>query len=338
MEKSEYRYFDTFVRNTKVKISNSHTLNLLYLQFVVLELSELLISHKSYKDSIRFKCGEIFSVMFMITQDIPALRPCVKSSRPNNKWDLDKDQSIKLSNLMTKMKLVIYNYIQVMNQPWDRNSFEALQLEVDEFTLIVWEISNTMTIHDLLSLTIQINSKKQLLHQKSQIISYKPYMANAYEIKSIYPWKYTWNHYSMEFWEYLNQCGTIKMGKEYSIEELLDILKEIICHKLVEHELSEETITLELSFYLNTPTSELNINDVRTLIYPLLYHLNIKSYEEIWMEKHKNSWRNTKELKNIAIQENKIIKYPPCPLKENYSVPQEKENNVPIVQEDSTNS
>jgi predicted small metal-binding protein len=120
----------------------------------------------------------------------------------------------------------------------------------------------------------------------------------------------------MEFFEFLNQCGTITMGKEYEMEELLEAIKEIIEHKRTEHNMNDEMITLEFSFFLNTPIEELNTNDTNTFIYPLLFHLLTKSYEDLWMDKHKSAWPTTYALKRSYTQTLISIKYPPCPLKD----------------------
>jgi predicted small metal-binding protein len=106
----------------------------------------------------------------------------------------------------------------------------------------------------------------------------------------------------MEFFEFLNQCGTITMGKEYEMEELLEAIKEIIEHKRTEHNMNDDMITLEFSFFLNTPIEELNTNDTNTFIYPLLFHLLTKSYEDLWMDKHKSAWPTTYALKRSYTQ------------------------------------
>jgi hypothetical protein len=108
-------------------------------------------------------------------------------------------------------------------------------------------------------------------------MTYKPFMQASFEAKSIYPWRYTWNRYSMEFLEYLNQCGKIRLGQEYAMYELLEIIRDIIQHKKDDHHMSNEIIGLEFSFSLNTPIEELNVLDTNTFIYPLLFHILSKS-------------------------------------------------------------
>jgi hypothetical protein len=315
--KSEYSYFSTFVKHTKTKISTSPALNFLQLQCILMELGELLINKKHDKDDIRFKCGDIMATTFLIAQDIPQLRPCFPSTKLHHKWSLDLDQSGKLPLLMTASKEIMSAYIQLSTNSWDSSTFNNLQEKLDNFTYTIWEISNTPEIHSLLSLQIQITSHYHILMEKQQIISYKPFMKTSFESKSIYPWKYNWNHYSLEFLEYINQCGKIRLGIEYSIEEIVEILKDIIYHKQKDHNIEPEAIQLELSYFLNTPTEEINIDDANTLQYPLLFHLTSKTYEEIWHQKHKSSWRTPLELKKSHIQILASVKYPPCPTHRN---------------------
>jgi predicted small metal-binding protein len=147
-------------------------------------------------------------------------------------------------------------------------------------------------------------------------MAYKPFMQKSFESKSIYPWRYTWNRYSMEFLEYLNQCGKVVLGKEYAMYELLEIIREIIEHKRNDHHMSNEIIALEFSFFLNVPIEEINVSDTRTFIYPILFHLLSKSFEELWMDKHKLAWRTPYDLKRSHAQILNSIKYPPCTLRE----------------------
>jgi hypothetical protein len=314
--KSEYNYYTNFVKNTKTKISSSPAVNFLQLHCLLLELMEVLVTKKHDLDDIRFRCCEIMATTFNVVSDIPQLRACFPSNKHHTKWILERDQSPRLPDLLKASRELLVAYINIALNTWDSTTLSTLQEKLDEFTFILWDISNTPDIHNMLSLSIQITSHYHILQERQQTMAYKPFMQKSFESKSIYPWRYTWNRYSMEFLEYLNQCGKVVLGKEYAMYELLEIIREIIEHKRNDHHMSNEIIALEFSFFLNVPIEEINVSDTRTFIYPILFHLLSKSFEELWMDKHKLAWRTPYDLKRSHAQILNSIKYPPCTLRE----------------------
>lgn len=312
-EKSEYKYFENFVKNTTIKMNISPTILLLKLQCILMELGEIVLSKAHDKDDIRFKCGEVLTATFVFGCEIPKLIPCFPYARTKYKYSTDKDQTAKFPTLLKNMKEINNTYISIICNTWDPNSIRCLQEKIDNFTYTLWELSNTSDIHDLMSMTIQVYSHNHIVHEKAQLLSCKPFMKDVFEAKSIYPWKYIWNSYSNEFLEYINKCESLHLGKEYSMGEILEIMEKLIKHKLSDHKYTEDTVSLELSFFLNTPVNEIDIHDLRTIQYPLLHHLLSKTFEEIWINKHKGEWRNTgnKEQQTITLTR----KLPTCILK-----------------------
>jgi hypothetical protein len=277
---------------------------------------EALLTKSHDMDDIRFRCCDIMSTIFSIVQDLPQLRPCFPAVKHHTKWILEIDQGNRLGELMKASRGLLIAYINLSINAWDQSAFNNLQDKMDDFTYLIWDLSNTPDIHNFLSLSIQITSHYHIIQERIKAMTYKPFMQASFEAKSIYPWRYTWNRYSMEFLEYLNQCGKIRLGQEYAMYELLEIIRDIIQHKKDDHHMSNEIIGLEFSFFLNTPIEELNVMDTNTFIYPLLFHLLSKSYEELWMDKHKAAWPTGRELKRTHTQLLYSTKYPPCTLRE----------------------
>jgi len=296
----EYRYFNTFVKHTSQKFSHDDTLNLLQLQSYTLELMEETFHEDKKKpfhpdkDSIKFQCAYIMSLIFSICQG-PSFRfifPCLSTRLLTDRYnDQSTEKYVLNKRLIRTSKNMVTSYAKFMEYPWDRSQEMMLQESIYEFVALIWKISGTASIHDLLILRIQTYGHPHIVSERYHTKIQKPYMAytyNEFEItkNSANPgWKYYWNPRSHTLLELLsNDEGTsfVEYGVAYSLEDLVDKMREAILTKIYSSKTNEKDLISSLSRIFQLQTDEIDIRDKNSLIWPVLQHTYCLGFEDIF--------------------------------------------------------
>jgi hypothetical protein len=115
----------------------------------------------------------------------------------------------------------------------------------------------------------------------------KPFMQYQYENNPIYPWKYYWNPNSAKLLAFINTINSIDLGVEYHIDSLVAALFTAIRYRTMDPQADKDALLQELSVLLNCSPDDIDLDDKNTLLWPLLLHIYTKSYEELWMSKHR---------------------------------------------------
>jgi len=296
----EYRYFNTFVKHTGQKFSHDDTLNLLQLQSYTLELMEETFhddKKKPYhpdKDSIKFQCAFILSLVFSICQG-PSFRfifPCLSSRLLTDRYGNQSTEKYMLTKkLIRTSRHMVTSYAKYTEYPWDRSQEMMLQESIYEFVALIWKISGTNSIHDLLILRIQTYGHPHIVSERYHAKLQKPYMAYTYNEFEITRndahsgWKYYWNPRSHALLELLsNDEGTsfVQYGVAYSLVELVDNLREAILVKIYSNKTNEKDLVSSLSRIFQLQTDEIDIRDKNSLIWPVLQHTYCLGFEDIF--------------------------------------------------------
>ena len=76
------------------------------------------------------------------------------------------------------------------------------------------------------------------------------------------------------------------MGKAYGLPQMLKIFCHAIVNKIDVEGHPEKEVKLMLSNIFQLRETDFNIQDKKTLLWPLMTHIYTKSYEENWNAKH----------------------------------------------------
>jgi hypothetical protein len=285
--KYEYDYFYDFVRQTHPVVCPVIPINFLQLQILVNDLYNLVLSKSHDKDEIKWKCGDILAILFSLCDDIATVEPCQDASYYKRSPGKVIDPIDKVKEIIKSNKEMILYFIRSTMCYWDTSYFEMLQKSVYEFVLRLWELSETDSMHDLMSLKIQMFCHYHIKNEKLTQSLAKPFMQYQYENNPIYPWKYYWNPNSAKLLEFINTINTIELGVEYHIDSLVAALFTAIRYKILDSQVDKNVLLQELSVLLNCSVDDIDLDDKNTLLWPLLFHVYTKSYEELWMSKHR---------------------------------------------------
>jgi hypothetical protein len=192
-----------------------------------------------------------------------------------------------VKEIIKSNKEMILYFIRSTMCYWDTSYFEMLQKSVYEFVLRLWELSETDSMHDLMSLKIQMFCHYHIKNEKLTQSLAKPFMQYQYENNPIYPWKYYWNPNSGKLLEFINTINSIELGVEYHIDSLVATLFTAIRYRTIDPQADRGALLQELSVLLNCSMDDIALDDKNTLLWPLLFHVYTKSYEELWMSKHR---------------------------------------------------
>ena len=76
------------------------------------------------------------------------------------------------------------------------------------------------------------------------------------------------------------------MGKAYGLPQMLKIFCHAIVNKINVEGHPEKEVKLMLSNLFQLSETDFNINDKKTLLWPLMTHIYTGSYEDNWNKKH----------------------------------------------------
>ncbi len=314
----EYKYFHTFVKNTNQKFSHDDNLNFLQLQSYTLELIEETMPDEKEsqfrpdKDNIKFQCAHIIGLLFSICQGkcLRFIYPCLPSRYLHERYP-----KTVINEFATNKRLVKANrtmdtsYAKLMEYHFDKSQEMVLQDAIYEYSALIWRISNMPSIHDLLSLKIQLYCHPHILTERYHSKISKPFMTQMYNNWEISKttldpgWKYYWNPRSTILSNLLNasENSTIKYGSPYTIEELTETLRETILTKLYNGKSNEKDLISSLSQYFQLQSDEIDIRDRNTFIWPVLQHTYCLSFEDIFNSKYLPNFDEIR--KNVKIPE-----------------------------------
>jgi len=289
----EYQYFHTFVEKSNQKCSHDENLNFIQLQAYTFELLEKLTEEgNGYdnvdQDCVTFHCSHIMALLFGICQDIKTVIPCLPSIRLQYRFPEDMNMTQLCRKLFTVSKDLATFYAKSSICAYDRSYDLWLQEAIYDYGALIWKISETDSIHDLMSLKIQLYSHYHVLTEKYHAQLKKPFMLNEYRSKSIIGWKYFWNPKSTALLELLALDGhqVMRYGVAYSLDDATFRVQIAILRKLYYGHKSETDLVHELCNIFQFRSKEINIRDRRTLLWPVLQHLYCLPFEDLWNEKH----------------------------------------------------
>jgi hypothetical protein len=297
----EYEYFQVFVRQTIPKTCPLLPINFLHLHSMTMDLIHIVLSKSHDIDGIRWKCGDILAMLFSISNDMPTIQPCQESSHYIKVQGRRQDNYALIQELIPTVRELIMYFIKSTMCYWDSNFFEKFQSLIYDYAHKLWELSDLDNIHDLMSLRIQMYCHYHLRNEKIAQGMSKPFMKFRYESKSIHPLKYYWNPESKDLLEFVNSVNNIQLGIEYDIEVILRALISAAKYRIHDLKIDPNIVENELSQLLNCNIDDIDLDDRRTLLWPLLYHVYTKTFEEIWSSKH---WfpRTPMTLRRMAVQ------------------------------------
>jgi len=289
----EYQYFHTFVEKSNQKCSHDENLNFIQLQTYTFELLEKLTEEgNGYdnvdQDCVTFHCSHIMALLFGICQDIKTVIPCLPSIRLQYRFPEDMNMTQLCRKLFTVSKDLATYYAKSSICAYDRTYDLWFQEAIYDYGTLIWKISGTDNIHDLMSLKIQLYSHYHVISEKYHAQMRKPFMLNEYRSKSIIGWKYFWNPKSTTLLDLLALDGhhVMRYGVAYSLDDATFRIQIAILRKLYYGKMSEHDLVHSLCNIFQLRNKEINIRDRRTLLWPVLQHLYCLPFEDLWNEKH----------------------------------------------------
>lgn len=279
---NEYQYFHTFVKTSGQLVSQLLPLNVMQLQTVILELIEILNTSPHDIDSKRFKCMDILTIIVGLShelKDTDVLNVEIKESRL-------REPNFLLSTKMLKtLRDMTFNFTKHSIYFWDVTIYDKLIWNMKDMIQLICKISEFSNIHELMSMKIETYMNSHILNGRVHTLQLKEFMKETFERETIYPWKYYWNPESTAVNEFLSFLAP-KQGEGKYMRELLKLVEGMIDYRLHVKKQSTSTLRKEMADLLNINSSDINLSDVKTVMWPLLAHFYTLSYEEIWNEKH----------------------------------------------------
>jgi hypothetical protein len=285
-QKDEYNYFKIFVRQTIPKTCPLTPINFLHLQSMVMDMLHIVLTKSHDKDAIRWKCGDILAMLFSISGEMPNIEPCQDSTHYRKEpGELRDSYTLTQEMIQTNKELILY-FVKSTMCYWDPGFFETLQTLIYDFVTKLWEISDLNDLHELMSLKIQMFCHYHIRNERVAQSLAKPFMKYRYEALSIHPLKYYWNPESKELLQFINSVNNIQLGVEHYLDEYLRSLYSAIKYKIHDLKIEPSAVLNELGLLLNCHVDDLDLDDSKTLLWPLLYHVYTRTFDEIWQSKH----------------------------------------------------
>jgi len=295
----EYQYFHTFVEKSNQKCSHEDSLNFIQMQSYTFELLEKLTEEgNGYesldKDYIAFHCSHIMALLFGICHDIKTIIPCLPSIQIPYRFPSEMNIAQLCRKLVTISKDLNTYFAKSSICAYDRTYDLWFQEAIYDYGTLIWKISGTQDMHDLMTLKIQIYCHYHIMSEKYHAQLAKPFMQNEYRSKSIMGWKYFWNPKSTALLDLLALDGhhVMRYGVAYSLDDATFRIQIAILRKIYSGQMSEDELVHSLCRIFQLRNKELNIRDRRTLIWPILQHLYCMPFEDLWNGKHGSKSRS----------------------------------------------
>lgn len=279
----EYKYFNVFIAKTHQLYSSEDGLNLLQLESLIMDLSELILDKPLAQDSIRLKCSDLISVIFSFCQSINILQPIKPSTEMIPRKIKSREAVVRL---MASGKKLAYKYAMTKFLDNKQNIWLDFKITFQDITELLWNICDMKSIHDLLSYKIQTYCHYHIIIGKIHTILAKPHLSDEFENKSIFPWKYFWHPASKKLLNYMGECIKAPLGVEFSLDEIIDHFYDQMIHKIEDHEESEDSVLAEIKDLFQLEPEEFCLRDRRSLQWPLLQHIYSLPFEDIWNSKY----------------------------------------------------
>ena len=295
----EYNYFYTFIKYTRPKTSHDPKINFIQLNKEILKLVDIVVSKEYDVDGRRFQSAYIIALTIDLCMDLEDIHPLMNSEIISS----CKFRSIKssLANLITAITNIFSSYLNMIMNVWNyENDKIILQNNMWQFTTYLFQLTEFDNVHELLSLTIELYSNNHILNERYEVLTEQPHMKYSYEINSVLPLEYYWNPKSQKL-RYILTSKNMIMGKAYGLPQMLKIFCHAIVNKIDVEGNPEKEIKLMLSNIFQLRETDFNIQDKKTLLWPLMTHIYTKSYEENWNTKHMQTAipKNTLKIKDL---------------------------------------
>lgn len=307
MMSDEYDYFHTFVEKTHQKCSHDESLNFIQLQAYIYELLEKTlgddIKYTSLdKDYIKFHCSHIIALIFAICKDLKTMIPCLPSHKIKSRMPSSMTIQALSVKLIENGKDLNTYFAKSSVYAFDRNYELWLQETIYDLSTIIWKISELNTIHDLMSLKMQLHCNYHLIQERYHAHISKPFMREKYRKHSIIGWKYFWNPRSTALIQLLSVgVPFINYGISYSLEDIIDKLQSAILQMIYGQKKNEHDLISSLCTIFQLRTRDIDIRNKNTLIFPILQHLYCLPFEDIWDGTHRQ--RQTLERYKQEVKE-----------------------------------
>lgn len=198
---------------------------------------------------------------------------------------LPKIQLLAVSTLMTAVKNLQDNIEELKKGQKVEELLVMIKGDIEQYLAHLQKLAQ-LSLNDLLILYIQNNQFKMILKHRNLHIQQNPVIAREIEKRSIYRWNYYWDPNASWLLGYLATCERIILGRSYPIEDIVDIVLRTVKHKVHDHKIPEEIVKNELSHIFKLNTKAFDLNDPRTLIWPLLLMLIPETYYTTWRRKY----------------------------------------------------
>ena len=280
----EYKYFYTFIKHTKPKTSHDPTINLIQLNKEILKLVDIVISREYDLDGRRFQSAYILALIIDLCADLENISPLMRSDIINT--FSFTSVKISLANLISAATNIFSSYLNLITNSWDhaRNKV-ILQTNMWQFTIYLYQLTELKNIHRLMIHTIELHSHSHIMTERYDLMSENPHMKYSYELHSVLPLTYHWSPKSYKL-RYFPLGNKLTMGQDYSLSYIIKTFHQAVMEKMSEPGHTENEVKLMLSNLFQLSDTEFDINDRKSFIWPLMTHLQPKSYEEIWNKKH----------------------------------------------------
>jgi len=294
----EYQYFNTFVKYTHKKYSKDENLSMMQIQHHTLEIMEEAIhedktkAHTPDRDQIKFTCAHVLALVFSMCQGhyMRYISPCLPTRYLVERVIHNHEKFTLNKRMLSALKNLTGTYIRYMEFPYGRGHDGHLQNAVYDFTAMLWEITRLESIHDLMSLKIQMHCHNHVIMERYHAKISKPFMDYTYRALEITKtahhegWKYYWNPKSHKLLELLNEGeqNLIEYGKAYDLDALTSKVRNAIIRKLCSPDCNEKDLISSLSNIFQLQSDEINTRDKNTLLWPVLQHTYCLTFEEIF--------------------------------------------------------
>ena len=280
----EYKYFYTFIKYTKPKTSHDPTINFIQLNKEILKLVDIVISREYDLDGRRFQSAYILALIIDLCTDLDNIRPLMRSDIINT--FSFTSVKISLANLITAATNIFSSYLNMITNTWDyANNKVILQTNMWQFTTYLYQLTELKNIHRLMIHTIELHSHSHIMTERYDLMSENPHMKYSYELHSVLPLTYHWSpkNYKLRYFLLGNK---VTLEQDFSLSHIIKTFHQAVMDKMSEHGHSENEVKLMLSNLFQLSDTEFDITDRKSFIWPLMTHLQTKSYEDNWNKKH----------------------------------------------------